>query len=183
MQHFKPTYLCWMHTSQAQVTNHSCLPRYQCYLSLQTTLFLCNDHSERHRLCCINLCQPGASCCLQLVWSLEYGMPSIIAMQPSVAGDLMTALLLANLYKDPDNMQHAVEQAIASLQAILLASAEASGDAAHATERTAEVIKCAVLSCACCIILSLPALSLQSWPVSQHSINLNSTSFTYCVKI
>ena len=55
------------------------------------------------------------------------------------AGDLLTALLLARLYKDPDNMQYAVEQAVASLQAVLLASAEASGKAAHATERTAEV--------------------------------------------
>lgn len=51
----------------------------------------------------------------------------------------MAALLLANLHKDAGNMQHAVEQAIASLQAILLASAEASGDAAHAKERTAKV--------------------------------------------
>ena len=55
------------------------------------------------------------------------------------AGDLLTALLLARLHRDPDNMQHAVEQAIASLQAVLLASAEAAGEAAHATERTAEV--------------------------------------------
>lgn len=57
------------------------------------------------------------------------------------AGDLLTALLLARLHKDPDNMQHAVEQAVASLQAVLLASAEASGEAAHAKERTAQVRK------------------------------------------
>lgn len=36
-------------------------------------------------------------------------------------------------------MQYAVEQAVASLQAVLLASAAASGEAAHATERTAQV--------------------------------------------
>jgi uncharacterized membrane protein YgcG len=51
----------------------------------------------------------------------------------------MTALLLANLYKDSSNMQHAVEQAIASLQAVLQASAEVSGPAAHSRERSAEV--------------------------------------------
>lgn len=56
-------------------------------------------------------------------------------------GDLMTALLLANLYKDPSNMQHAVEQAIASLQAVLQASAEVSGPAAQSRERSAEVCK------------------------------------------
>ena len=55
------------------------------------------------------------------------------------AGDLMTALLLANLYKDSSNMQHAVEQAIAGLQAVLQASAEVSGPAAHSGERSAEV--------------------------------------------
>lgn len=55
------------------------------------------------------------------------------------AGDLMTALLLANLYKDSSNMQHAVEQAIAGLQAVLQASAEVSGPAAHSRERSAEV--------------------------------------------
>lgn len=55
------------------------------------------------------------------------------------AGDLLTALLLARLHTDPDNMQHAVEQAVASLQAVLLASAEASGEAAHSKERTAQV--------------------------------------------
>ena len=38
-------------------------------------------------------------------------------------------------------MQYAVEQAVASIQAVLLASAEASGEAAHAAERTAEVCK------------------------------------------
>ena len=51
----------------------------------------------------------------------------------------MTALLLANLYKDSSNMQHAMEQAIASLQAVLQASAEVSGPAAHSRERSAEV--------------------------------------------
>ena len=51
----------------------------------------------------------------------------------------MTALLLANLYKDSSNMQHAVEQAIASLQAVLAASAEVCGPAAHSSERSAEV--------------------------------------------
>lgn len=56
-------------------------------------------------------------------------------------GDLMTALLLANLYKDSSNMQHAVEQAIAGLQAVLQASAEVSGPAAHSRERSAEVCK------------------------------------------
>jgi hypothetical protein len=55
------------------------------------------------------------------------------------AGDLMTALLLANLYKDSSNMQHAVEQAIGSLQAVLQASAEVSGPAAHSRDRSAEV--------------------------------------------
>ena len=62
-------------------------------------------------------------------------------MGTAFAGDLLTALLLARLHKDPNNMQYAVEQAVASLQAMLLASAEASGEAAHATERTAEVSK------------------------------------------
>ncbi|KAL3152275.1 hypothetical protein ABBQ32_001349 [Trebouxia sp. C0010 RCD-2024] len=56
-------------------------------------------------------------------------------------GDLLAALLLARLHKHPDNMQHAVEQAVASLQAVLLASADASGEAAHAKERTAQVFK------------------------------------------
>ena len=36
-------------------------------------------------------------------------------------------------------MQHAVEQAIASLQAVLAASAEVSGPAAHSSDRSAEV--------------------------------------------
>jgi len=47
--------------------------------------------------------------------------------------------LLANLYKDSSNMQHAVEQAIGSLQAVLQASAEVSGPAAHSRDRSAEV--------------------------------------------
>ena len=51
----------------------------------------------------------------------------------------MTALLLANLHKDPGNMAHAVEKALASLQAVLQASAEASGDSAHMKERTSQV--------------------------------------------
>ena len=51
----------------------------------------------------------------------------------------MTALLLANLHKDPGNMAHAVEKALASLQAVLQASAEASGDSAHMKERTSPV--------------------------------------------
>lgn len=60
-------------------------------------------------------------------------------MSTALAGDLLTALLLARLHKDPDNMKYAVEQAVASLQGVLLASAEASGEAAYATERTAQV--------------------------------------------
>lgn len=47
-------------------------------------------------------------------------------------------------------MQYAVEQAVASLQAILLASSEASGDAAHATERTAEVPIWQIRFAICC---------------------------------
>lgn len=72
------------------------------------------------------------------------------------AGDLMTALLLANLYKDSTNMQHAVEQAIASLQAVLQASADVSGPAAHSKERSAEVdFFLVVLPCfAFCILCS-----------------------------
>lgn len=78
--------------------------------------------------------QPGCSS------SIQATIPLLDAYFTGT-GDLMAALLLANLYKDAGNMQHAVEQAIASLQAILLASAEASGDAAHAKERTAKVCK------------------------------------------
>lgn len=63
------------------------------------------------------------------------------AVSGTCAGDLLAALLLARLHKHPDNMQHAVEQAVASLQAVLLASADASGEAAHAKERTAQVWK------------------------------------------
>lgn len=54
-------------------------------------------------------------------------------------GDLLTALLLAKLYQQPDNMQHAVEHAIASLQGVLLATVDAAGEAAHAKERTPAV--------------------------------------------
>ena len=57
-----------------------------------------------------------------------------------LAGDLLTALLLAKLHQQPDHMQHAVEHAIASLQGVLLATVEAAGGAAHVKDRTAEVI-------------------------------------------
>ena len=43
-------------------------------------------------------------------------------------------------------MQHAVEQAIASLQAVLAASAEVSGPAAHSSDRSAEVHLLAVIA-------------------------------------
>lgn len=56
-----------------------------------------------------------------------------------LAGDLLTALLLAKLHQQPDNMQHAVEHAIASLQGVLLATVDAAGEAAHVKERTSEV--------------------------------------------
>ena len=52
----------------------------------------------------------------------------------------MTALLLAKLHQQPDNMQHAVEHAIASLQGVLLATVEAAGEASRVKDRTAEVI-------------------------------------------
>lgn len=71
--------------------------------------------------------------------SFTLGCIDLLIFSSVFAGDLLTALLLARLHKNPDNMQHAVEQAVASLQAVLVASAEASGEAAHATERTAEV--------------------------------------------
>ena len=75
-------------------------------------------------------------------------MHVVLRVSCKPAGDLLTALLLAKLYSDPDNMQHAVEQALASLQAVLLASAEASGSAAHARDRTAEVLQ----SCSACAV-------------------------------
>ena len=81
--------------------------------------------------------------------SFALGCIDLPMLSIAIVGDLLTALLLARLHKDPDNMQYAVEQAVASLQAVLLASARASGEAAHATERTAEVWKrwhvCAML--------------------------------------
>ena len=78
-------------------------------------------------------CQNGTKAAPLCIW------PHNCFVASCTAGDLMTALLLANLYKDSSNMQHAVEQAIASLQAVLQASAEVSGPAAHSRERSAEV--------------------------------------------
>ena len=51
----------------------------------------------------------------------------------------MTVLLLAWLDAHPHNLQHAVEKAVAALQGVLQATAEAAGDAAFAKERDAKV--------------------------------------------
>lgn len=42
-------------------------------------------------------------------------------------GDLMAALLLAHLHRTPDRVTHAVEQAVASVQAVLRVTAEHAG--------------------------------------------------------
>ena len=55
------------------------------------------------------------------------------------AGDLMTVLLLAWLDAHPHNLKHAVEKAVAALQGVLQATAEAAGDAAFTKERDAKV--------------------------------------------
>lgn len=56
------------------------------------------------------------------------------------AGDLLTALLLAQLDKQPRNLKAAVEVAISSLQAVLQATVKAAGESAFAKERDARVI-------------------------------------------
>ncbi|KAK9845799.1 hypothetical protein WJX81_002662 [Elliptochloris bilobata] len=56
-------------------------------------------------------------------------------------GDLMTTLLLARLHERPDNLRAAVEAAVAGLQAVLLRTIEAAGDAAHSIEATSEVAR------------------------------------------
>lgn len=56
-------------------------------------------------------------------------------------GDLLTALLLAELDKQPRNLIAAVEGAIASLQGVLQATIEAAGESAFAKERDAKVAK------------------------------------------
>ena len=59
-----------------------------------------------------------------------------------LAGDLLTALLLAWLHKHPGNLKLAVELAIAGLQAVLGRTIEAAGDAVTATELSSEVCCC-----------------------------------------
>lgn len=54
-------------------------------------------------------------------------------------GDLLTALLLAWLHKHPDDLQAVVENAIGTLQGVLLSTAEAAGNAASSKEHSAEV--------------------------------------------
>ena len=106
---------------------------------------------------CLSLCL--LACFVILVqkqhhWGSGHTKHCFVA--PCTAGDLMTALLLANLYKDSSNMQHAVEHAIASLQAVLQASAEVSGPAAHSRERSAEVdFFLVVLLCFACFIFCI----------------------------
>lgn len=55
------------------------------------------------------------------------------------AGDLLAALLLANIELHPGNLVEAVERSLASTQGILLATVDAAGDAARAKDRTPEV--------------------------------------------
>lgn len=55
------------------------------------------------------------------------------------AGDLLTALLMAWMDKHPSNLKAAVEKAVAGLQGVLQATAEAAGDAASAKERDSKV--------------------------------------------
>ncbi|BDA42154.1 Pyridoxal kinase [Coccomyxa sp. Obi] len=56
-------------------------------------------------------------------------------------GDLLTALLLAQLDKQPRNLKAAVESAVASLQGVLQATVKAAGESAFANERDAKVAK------------------------------------------
>ena len=65
-------------------------------------------------------CQAGCACC-------EY------------AGDLLTALLLAWLHKLPGDMASAVEHALAGVQNILQATADACGEYATVQERSSQV--------------------------------------------
>jgi hypothetical protein len=51
----------------------------------------------------------------------------------------MTVLLLAWLDRHPRNLKHAVEKAVAALQAVLQATARAAGEAAFTKERDAKV--------------------------------------------
>ena len=73
---------------------------------------------------------------------LHAGLPEpqpIPAHHCSLAGDLLTALLMAWMDKHPSNLKAAVEKAVAGLQGILQATAKAAGDAAVAKERDSKV--------------------------------------------
>ena len=74
----------------------------------------------------------------------------------------MAALILAHTEKHPDDLATAVEHALCSTQRILLATVEAAGPAATASERTAEVW---VTSCK--PLIRDPDLDLI--PLSRHS--------------
>lgn len=56
-----------------------------------------------------------------------------------VPGDLLAALLLAWLYRHPDDVALAAEKAVAGLQAVLAKTAEAAGDAIKESSRIAPV--------------------------------------------
>ena len=99
--------------------------------------------ATQHAVCfcmafCCSICR-SHHLCLLVSYRDTAGCIHMHEVCLPLAGDLMTALLLAHLHKDPGNLQRAVEQALASLQALLAASAEAAGDAAHSKERTAQV--------------------------------------------
>jgi len=68
-----------------------------------------------------------------------YGRVHSKCASATLAGDLIVALLLANLDKNPGQLKIAVEKALASLQAVLQATMRAAGDAAFAEVRDAKV--------------------------------------------
>lgn len=56
-------------------------------------------------------------------------------------GDLLASLILAAMGRHPSDLATAMEEAIASLQAVLRDTAEACGEASFALERTSEVCR------------------------------------------
>ena len=59
----------------------------------------------------------------------------------SGVGDLLTALLLAKLYQNPERFGQAIEESVAALQGIMKMTAEACGDLLMSTDKTAEVFR------------------------------------------
>lgn len=106
------------------------------YPSFHTGLLRRKQLSAFLLLHCTKLIQPDIP--PPAVAALNMTVPDLI-QSCLLAGDLLTALLLAWLHKHPGNLKLAVELAIAGLQAVLGRTIEAAGDAVTATELSSEV--------------------------------------------